>query len=745
MSTAAVDRFERYYAEKLWEMIPAIYRHEDGLAENPGVLRALVEVLAGQAATLRRSQDRLWEDQFIEWCNDWAVPYIADLVGTRMISALNKRGRRVDVAKTIYYRRRKGTPRILEELISDISGWEGKLVESFQRLARARHGLDPKPALLAGHFSGTMPGGWADLRQPRSSQLAGGPFDEYFHTADFRRHHGQEGIYNIPKLAFHLYRLVSWKVVDSTPFSWGDGHRFTFDPSGRDIPLFNRRKRTDDWDAWHSALEWELPAPMRCRLLGDGVYRITEAVIQGVQQATGNGLLSASVTALHTIGTEIIRNEGRLLATLEATGQSQLTSPLFYVPLLQYALVEACGKHNLLPDSLAIPDSDTGSLAVTVGATMLTAEVIAAGSLSNWSLGAALYKKMLVDPEHGRFMFYDLTSDVQVSYHYGFSAPIGAGTYERPSVKGSIPDVHYSGGGSLSFPIAVLSKVNQIDDSKTYGPIGNMNGITSLSLQAADHQRPYLRLDKNWILTAGTTDATLILDGLWIGNIGNKQFEIILKGTFQRVTIRNCTLDPGGDLNVLNQNLNPVRLVVLGTVQELVIEDSIVGPILTAKKGLVEALFICDSIVQSVETGVRAIGLHEGVVTLNRSTVLGQIKVHRLKASEVILTDIAQVDDTQNGCFRFSAAPKVSRLPRPYESLLFTTDTHHWFNSRRFGQPDYCQMSETAPEQLQRGAENGSEMGAFSSLLNPIKFDSLNTKIEEYMPFGLIPIYIYET
>ena len=112
MNNVAEDRFEIYFAEKMWEMIPAIYRHEDGLAENPGVLRGLIEVMAKQGAILRRSQDILWDDQFIELCNDWAVPYIGDLLGTRMISALNKRGRRIDVAKTIYYRRRKGTLRI---------------------------------------------------------------------------------------------------------------------------------------------------------------------------------------------------------------------------------------------------------------------------------------------------------------------------------------------------------------------------------------------------------------------------------------------------------------------------------------------------------------------------------------------------------------------------------------------------------------------------------------------------------
>ena len=46
---------------------------------------------------------------------------------------------------------------------------------------------------------------------------------------------------------------------------------------------------------------------------------------------------------------------------------------------------------------------------------------------------------------------------------------------------------------------------------------------------------------------------------------------------------------------------------------------------------------------------------------------------------------------------------------------------------------------------LQRGAENGSEIGAFSSLLNPIKFDSLRAKVDEFAPFGLLPVYVFET
>ena len=40
---------------------------------------------------------------------------------------------------------------------------------------------------------------------------------------------------------------------------------------------------------------------------------------------------------------------------------------------------------------------------------------------------------------------------------------------------------------------------------------------------------------------------------------------------------------------------------------------------------------------------------------------------------------------------------------------------------------------------------DGIEIGAFSSLLNPIKLDSLKAKVDEFLPFGLIPHFITET
>ncbi len=748
----ANDHFEQYYAEKLWETIPSIYRHEDGIAEEPGVLRAMVQVIAKQAAILRRSQDSLWDDQFIELCNEWAVPYIGDLVATRMLSEKNKRGRRIDVAKTIYYRRRKGTPRILEELISDISEWEGKMVEQFQKLARARHGLDAKPQPLAGKFSGTMPGGWADLRNQRISELTDGPFEEFFRTPDVRCHRGLSGRYAIPKLAFYLYRLKAYEAVNITPFSLGDGLRFCFDPSGRDIPLFSKSSASPDWNEWRSSTEPELAAPIPCRLLGHATYQITEAIIQHLM-ALPAALSVAAANELRKIAGLVFKNESslkKMIASFSTSGE--ITDPQILLPLLALSLMRDSGKSVLLPDAQTVLGNPLDKNSMVVGFeapinTVFTTENIAAAKLDQWPV--AINKELAIDAEKGRFMFLnapDPDNSIYIAYHYGFSGPVGAGSYERRERAGFVPDTTIAGGGEIPPTDLHNDGITLINDSKTYGPVANKMLISNLVLKAANRQRPYLCNETNWILNSGTNlNANITLDGLWIGGKGNIISEVILRGDFECVVLKNCSFDPGGSNNVLGEMLYPINLIIDGRVENLCIDSCIMGPVIIINNGYIEELSVSDSIVQSVDNSVKAIDVKTGKTILNRSTILGSMDVHRLEASEAIITGLVHVNDTQNGCFRFSAAPALSWLPHPYESFLFQADANHWFTSRRFGDPGYAQLSDTAPVNLMRGAENGSEIGAFSRQLNPIKYDGLKHKIDEYMPFGLIPIFINKT
>jgi len=759
MNNRAHDGFERYFSEKLWEMIPSVYRHEDGVAENPGagVLRALVEIIGEQAAIIRRSHDRLWEDQFIELCDDWAIPYLGDLVGARLVSVLIKRGLRADVAKTIYYRRRKGTVQVLEELIRDIAGWEGKVVENFRRLGRTRHGLDPVPSLSAGQVSGTFPGGWADVRQPEAAELANGPFSEFHYTADMRRHRGVFGRYGIHKLAFHLYRLTALRVENSNPNRVSASKKkFRFDPSGRDIALFIPGSRTDEynWERWRTAKECEVPAPMRCMTM-------TRAKVEVLEKA-------------------IIRIE---------------ESPGVAVP----------------PDKIIV------------------------GDLSVWK-AQARGKRLVIDPELGRFLFLGNRprGKVNVFYYYGFPGEIGAGTYDRRFYKPSIvegsedyngelmnPDrAPLLGGGRISDGAVLSDGVTEIGDNKTYGPVADVSGVKDLVLQSSNKKRPHLRINRNWVLESGTNkSANLVLNGLWID--GKNQKEVTIRGNYEKIVLRHVTIDPGGSADVTVNNeipKNPVCLVIEGRVEKLKLYASVTGPIRTQGKGRVENLMISDSIIQSVDPKIAALSVSGMRADMKCVTILGDVNIDRLWASELLATGIVHTRDTQSGCFRFSAAldsrllfslgleyqsklsdgdilsdlwnefknngillsQRVSvstkkegkhwlvidkdenktysislkqhqldvsvlcRLPRQYESHKIK-DIDHYFTSWRFGDPGYAQLSKTIPLEICRGAENGSEIGAFNNLYNPIKLESLKAKVDEYMPFGLIPVYISET
>ena len=69
--------------QKLQELLPAIYRTRD--VQQGGPLRALLDVIAGQTAVLEEDLAQLYDDQFIETCAPWVVPYIGDLVSARAL------------------------------------------------------------------------------------------------------------------------------------------------------------------------------------------------------------------------------------------------------------------------------------------------------------------------------------------------------------------------------------------------------------------------------------------------------------------------------------------------------------------------------------------------------------------------------------------------------------------------------------------------------------------------------------
>lgn len=728
MAEPARDGYSRYFAEKLWEMIPESYRHEDGLGPEAGTLRALVEIFADQAANLRRSQDALWDDQYIELAHDWAVPYIGDLVGTRMVEALDRRGRRADVANTIHYRRRKGTLLVIEQLVGDVSGWECAALEMLQRLARSWHGLD---SASAGRVTRTPRGGFADLRAARSASLVDGAFDEFAHTLDPRRQRGQRGRHQPAVIALHLHRHSALRVALAEPRLRSDGVTFTFDPSGRDVPLYAARSRPVG-DEWRRAREWELPRPISCRLLDEAHFVITEAVIESL--VLDHGLPAAAATDLRTLRDLPLRDVERLrtrIATLP-NAPTLLAAPLLQA-LLAASITDDSPKRFLYPDSVEAEEAPGVSV---------PREVVRAGDLRGWAASVS-GARLVIDPLRGRGAFLGgaPVGPVLVSYHVGVLGSLGAGTFERRRELLTPSDLR-SGGGALTGARAVLPDVvTSIEDNRTYGPVSDVLGVKQAAVQAANRTRPYVRLAGDWVFQASASEDSpaLTIDGLWLG--ANANAALVLRGRFARVVLRQLTLDPGG-IDADGNAIASVSLRIEGEVKELVIERSVLGPIATAAAGLVESLRLSDSIVDA--RGGDALVLDDGNAQLRRVTLLGAARLHRLDASEVLVAGTLDVVDTQRGCFRFSRAAAPSRAPHPFQSLI-GGDDRAWFETRVFGEPGYAELSSVAPPEVVRGAENRSEIGAFSSEIVAIRLDSLHDKVEEYLPFGLVPVVVTQT
>lgn len=696
MLEADQDRYEAHYAEKLWRLLPEIYRALDAeVPDQKGPLRELVERIGKQVAVVRRSIDRAWEDQSIESCDDWVIPYIGDLLGTRLVESLDARGKRLDVAKTIHYRRRKGTLAVLEELSADITGWEARAVEMFRRMGRARHGLDFEigwPGSAAyGPVTRTPVYGIAHLGSPHLQALVGTAFDELSYTVDVRRGKGRSGWYNTPRLGVFVSRLHAYPVEGATPVAHATcPNVLSFDPTGRRIQLFasSTRAHGDDWVA---PKEHELGGPIS-RSLFRRAY---------------DGL---------------------------------------------WATIDAANSGSILPRSLGVYLDHNGDRTL-----------IEAGDVSS---DPALHEtRHYVDPEEGLFYVAKgpdapIPTAYSMAYHHGFSSNIGAGTFDRRRVGAPAPTAPeiMGGGGALDAALGAASGagVLSIGDSRTYDSVSDLS-VSDLTLRAKSGQRPLVRLPEGangptvWTIEGGLPEGAsrLTIDGLFVSG-----GEIVLAGELDSVTLTTCTLDPGSEKNppsgqlyelaVDGRPLLPCRLRIRAKIRRLVIDRCVTGPIVVEGLGAVESLSITDSVVQSLHGDMAIDAPAPSVVAIDRSTILGPIRVHRLEASSTILDEPALVTDAQHSCVRTSAWASGSKLPKKFESFTLPPKAP-LFTSRRFGDPGYAQLSRAAPARLFDGGEGGSEIGAFSREKNAIKERSLLQKLHEHMPVGLTPVLIHTT
>ncbi len=261
----------RDFAERLYARIPSNYRVYDAELGQP--LFALLVVVGEQVANVRQDLDTLWDNYFIETCDDWVVPYIGALIGTNLLQQPVGQSNRLDVFNTVVWRRSKGTPQMLDALATAISGWPADLAEFFQTLGWSQnmnHVRVDRPLT-------------PDLRDPATLRLLGSAADPFGHAADFKTagpmdeprvtpqslsvgvsSFGTPGRYQIRNAGFFVRRLHAFAAKGATPAAVAPGGSppagssfFTFNPLFRYTPLFELDSGDPITRAAFAANPWE--------------------------------------------------------------------------------------------------------------------------------------------------------------------------------------------------------------------------------------------------------------------------------------------------------------------------------------------------------------------------------------------------------------------------------------------------------------------------------------------------------
>ena len=113
----------------LYDRLPEIYRIKDSEGRPKDQLKNYLSLVEAAYGTIHENIEALYDDLFIETCDDWVIPYIGDLLGTSHLSG-DPWTLRADVADTIALRRRKGTLASIERLTYDLTRWGVHCVQS---------------------------------------------------------------------------------------------------------------------------------------------------------------------------------------------------------------------------------------------------------------------------------------------------------------------------------------------------------------------------------------------------------------------------------------------------------------------------------------------------------------------------------------------------------------------------------------------------------------------------------------
>jgi hypothetical protein len=701
-------------ANQLYSLLPAVHRIRDTEEGEP--LRALLaaideEVLAPIEAQILALRD----GATIETCPDWAIPYLADLLGARPLRPGGPGSGRAYVANTLAYRRRKGTAAVLEQLARDVTGLPAHAVEFFELLAATQFDDHVRP-----HRPGTL-----DLRSAERAERVGGPFEDAPYTVEVRRAATQGGRYNLPHVGIFLWRLASFAVERAAAYRVGPG-QFTVHPLGLDGPLYNRPQT--EAEITHLAQEQNVPEPLRRLALNAEL----EALRAGQPRPAWFG--AQPVVRLYRSG---------------EPGEPAVDPVEIHICNLADWRRPPAGV-ALDPDlgRIALPEGEDPPAVLVSSAYGFAGEVgagpaprpAAALRPATWQVGVSLdHPAVGLETVH--------TSLQDAVQEWNSLEPGQAGRIV-------IMDSRTYDLGATPLEIVVKEGSQLLITGGRWPALERAGAPGALERRpGGDEPRGERPCLLGGLLVTAPNDGDpgeLVLDGLLLSGALT-----VAPGNLDRLHLRYSTLAPRahGDIGTPPASLSVddcPRLV-------LELERAISGPVVVQEP--IAALALRDAIV-AAEPGGLALDAPLAPAAITASTLLGDAVLRSIETRDSLYLGACVVQRRQEGCARFSYFGPGSRTPRRYrcqpdlalarraealapealppaEAALIQGRLRPQFVSTRYGHPGFAQLDMRTTAGIRTGAESGAEMGAFEHRKLALGERNLLAVLDEYLPFGL--------
>jgi hypothetical protein len=713
----ASERIDRLYA-----LIPAIYRIRDHDLGEP--LAALLRVIAEQVDVIEDDIAQLYENWFIETCEDWVVPYIGDLIGYQLVHDAGEPGTALtaeslalnrilipqrDVADTIGFRRRKGTLKLLESLAVAVTGWPARAVE-FYRLLGWTQNVD--------HLHLDR-GRTVSLRENEQLAKIGGPFDCVAHWVDVRRIDSlrSRGYFNVPSVGLFAWRLHALGVTKAPAYSADDvgPECYTFSILGQDAALFQLPPKLPaaiprwSFDA-HKEHYYGLGKSIEVWAPGWSSYDPSKPV------------------------------------PVDAIVPTDLSDWVYRPPQDRVAVDPVLGR-------IAFPPSQLPKQRVVVSYCYGFSADIGGGEYSRPILQrkACSLKRVGTGQDFDRIG--DAWSAAQKANEQDVVIEI---TDNRAYVEALLFDL--ADGQSLQLRAADRRRPTiRLIDWQTDQPSALTVGLRRGS-----------RITFDGLLITGRNVA--IRAGESVGDETNSNGKAYC---LPEIIIRHCTFVPGWGID---HDCTPKRpaepsLELYNVRARLQIEHSILGAIQINEDQVrtePSEISISDSILDATSNQRKALSAPGHAfayanATFLRCTIFGDVTVHAVSLAEnCIFTSCLGVAKRQEGCMRFCYVPPNCRTPRRYHCqpdlvakavqdrlrgkppaeitaavAQERARVRPQVNSVRYGTPTYGQLSAICASEIVRGADDESEMGVFHDLFNPQRQANLAARLAEYSPAGM--------